>query len=196
MISPNTFMTKSNNHMNDAADFIKKNKEFLTNSPVGKYTKHIVESIDRSQFSPEIGLARMREAVIKFMMDEATEKQKKSVRTYLAKEKDFIATIFDAENNVAYGDNGYQLQMSFDSPSEASGWVERRLNDGKPGWRGEVQHPILINGKPMVTSVGRDRAIANMTRRVKRPIMAKQSKSAPLTSVARAHGDKFYFSRG
>ena len=185
-----------------AAAFLQASREFLLTGNLAEATTPIISRVDTEGLLPSPALELLRVAVMNHLLNESAEATDKAASRGEKKDLPYLAKILDGEGNVAIGQNeageDIDLVRSFAMAQEGERWIDRRMVDGSPDWRGEViaTHMIGVNG-PITTHVTREESLKRQLRSKAGPVSKTMGKSqGKLSFGATCHPDRSVFSRG
>lgn len=171
-----------------AAAFLTAHREWLTTGELAEVTTPILRKMDEREIMPTPALEEIKKVVYDHMIaSEIRKGEEKIARDEAGPErshKDWSATIYDAEGNIAIRikEDGKEekLTKEFDQPQEADRWVDRRLFEADSEWFGVVSSLTMKrkDGDPIASVVKRQDAIARMLKQRSGPVLDRPAKSA------------------
>lgn len=174
------FLAKANAKVS-ADGFIAQHREWLVSGELAPIVTPILVKLDNREVFPTAALNEIREAAFNHLQKAATSKEPKAITAKAEKEpgtvrestpKNWCGMIINARGEVIE-------DMSFNDASSADRWVDRRLVDAASDCHGEVMSASLTlpSGKPLITLVNRDDAMARLFGRKIGPSTKSQKKS-------------------
>jgi len=191
-MSPKGFLHKANGKAaNSALAFLATHREWLTTGELAATTSPILAKIDSGDLLPTPGLNVIKEVVLAHHLANEIRKGEDAMARAEEQEagggksKPYLATVYDKDGEIpqvyvekedpetgAVTGEWKDLQQGFDLPQRAQGWLDRKLYDGAPDWRGEIASTYMTgsDGLPMVEHVTRLDSMARIDHRVKGPV--------------------------
>jgi len=205
-MTPKGFLFKSNSAKVSPAAFIAAHREWLLTGKLAEVTSPILAKLDAKELYPTMALSQVKEAVLAHHLTseiEIAEAAMNAPPKESAVQKNYLATVFDSEGNIAFGMNSkgeeVSLQKEFALPQEASRWVDRRLEAGAVDWYGEVAS-LRITGKdgcPITERIERADAVSRLLRKPLGPVThTNKAASGRLGFGVKASQSHCHFSKG
>ncbi len=223
-MSPRAFLDKAN-AAKSAEAFLAANWEYLTTGEVAEQVKPFIIKLQSKTMYPTSALQFIKEAVFNHMLLTQTQKVEeivdKASKPEATKNKPYIGVIYapgelvqestDEEGNktkivtpviaTKLDKNGEEVDLkdAFDSPQAATRWVQRRLAEGSPDWRGEVIWSRITSSKtglPMTENISYDAALGALHKKNKSPFMHLNKVNGRLTGQMKVGQTKMSFSKG
>lgn len=201
-MSERGFLHKASSAKVSPVAFLAAHREWLTTGALAEKTSPILAKIDEGSLFPTPGLIEIQNAVYAHHIESELRKGEAAMlkASEPATEKPYVATVFDKDGNIPLvwrektdPETGVvtgewkELRKSFELPQRAEEWLERRLFDGSPEWRGEC----FSTKTNITTHIVRSRAIANQLRKPKSPVChVKGASSSSLSFGVKAKGDR------
>ena len=181
-----------------ALSFIAAHREWLEAGSLGEMTAPVLARLDAGEIFPTPALRELQQIALDHHLTRQISAGKaKAERAGKGgtPAKPYLAKVFSAGGEVAVDSEGEEISESHESAFKAHGWVNRRLDQGSPGWWGEV----VDTRTGIAERVDRDQALAALYR--DRPGAGAVTKrtatgSGSMRPQMRVKGDHFHFSRG
>ena len=173
---------------NSALGFIASHRHWLETGEACEAASPILRLIDEGTLMPTPGLEQLRCAVLSHMLLASANKAEAAIeeaqQESSAPQKQWHARILDEAGNlvvltqmVGEGlervEEEKELEQSFDHAARASGWCDRRLEQGMPSWHGEITH--TPTGR--VEIIMRADSLARILRQKKGAVTPRKSQS-------------------
>jgi hypothetical protein len=203
-MTPKGFLHKANGKIGPAA-FLAQHRAWLETGELAYFTSPILRKLDDAEVLPTPALDEIKAVVLAHHLASEVAKGEAAMEKAGQPQtsKNYMATIYDSKGNVCtkLNDKGKEvpLRQSFDSGSDADGWVDRRLFEGESDWFGTVASTKLFkaDGDPFTITVCRQDAIARILKQKKGSVMKSKPQSASrLGFGVKAKQSHCHFSKG